>query len=113
MPDRSSTAQPLTSLLGNDPDMSELVDMFVQELPQRLAEVQSSWKGNDYDTLRRVAHQLKGACGGYGFPSVGEIAGNLEIAVLRAVSSKSERDLDTVNKQVRTLIELCDRVAAR
>jgi HPt (histidine-containing phosphotransfer) domain-containing protein len=37
---------------------------------------------NAFDELRRSAHQLKGAGGGYGYPSITEVARSLETAAL-------------------------------
>jgi HPt (histidine-containing phosphotransfer) domain-containing protein len=58
---------PLRSSLAGDPDMAELVDMFLEELPQRLTVLTTAVDAGDIETLRRLAHQLKGAAGGYGF----------------------------------------------
>lgn len=59
---------------ADDPDMAEIVALFVSELPQRMAAMQAALAGNDIERLRTLAHQLKGAAGGYGFPKLGEAA---------------------------------------
>lgn len=55
------------STLGLDPDLGDLVEMFVNELPKRVAKIQACWEQADFDGLGRAAHQLKGAAGSYGF----------------------------------------------
>ena len=50
------------------------VELFVRELPQRLAAMHSALGADNLEQLRTLAHQLKGAAGGYGFPKLGEAA---------------------------------------
>jgi HPt (histidine-containing phosphotransfer) domain-containing protein len=69
---------PIRSSLAADPDFSDLVVEFVNELPLKLAMIQKSVAESDPATLRRTFHQLRGACGGYGFPILSEAAGLIE-----------------------------------
>lgn len=62
------------SEFSDDPDMSGIVAMFVGELPQRIAAMHSALAAGNTEQLRLLAHQLKGAAGGYGFPKLGEAA---------------------------------------
>lgn len=62
------------SEFAGDPDMSEIVALFVRELPQRIAAMHSALAAGNLEQLRLLAHQLKGAAGGYGFPKLGEAA---------------------------------------
>ena len=49
------------SALSIEPDLAELVNLFVEELPQRLSQMEESWRESDMSRLARTAHQLKGA----------------------------------------------------
>ncbi|MCE3015890.1 MAG: Hpt domain-containing protein [Pirellula sp.] len=69
---------PIHSSLAADPDFSDLVVEFVNEIPNKLALIQKSMDQSDTTTLRRTFHQLRGACGGYGFPMLSEAAGLIE-----------------------------------
>ena len=69
--DLSHGSRPIKSTLSNDPDMIELIQMYVEEMPERIAELERSWQGTRLDELTRFAHQLKGASAGYGFEQVG------------------------------------------
>jgi HPt (histidine-containing phosphotransfer) domain-containing protein len=71
-------ANPIRSSLAADPDFSDLVVEFVNEIPTKLAAIQRSVAECDTVTLRRTFHQLRGACGGYGFPMLSEAAGVIE-----------------------------------
>ena len=100
---------PLRSEFANDPEMSEMVGLFLSELPMRIDGVVAAVRSGDADTLRRLAHQIKGAAGGYGFPTVGAAAGKVEQG-LKAVTDPRAA-LDAVHAEVRELVELCCRAA--
>ena len=72
------TPQKIVSQFASDPDMVELVQMFVDEMPHRVRAIQDQWRAHSFTDLRRTAHQIKGASGGYGFPTVGQVAAKLE-----------------------------------
>jgi HPt (histidine-containing phosphotransfer) domain-containing protein len=72
---------PVYSRLAADPILGELVDLFVQEMPDRIAVLDSLAKSQDWKQLARTAHQLKGAAGSYGFDQITPSAARLEAAV--------------------------------
>ena len=92
------------SSLAADQDLAEIVDMFVDEMPQKIDALLARLAQADWQGLERAAHQLKGAAGSYGFEQVTEAAGRLEGAVRRG-NSDSE-----VRSALRELVELCRRV---
>ena len=97
---------PLISSLSNNPDMLELVEEFVGALPGRLRAIEEAVAANDLATLTSLAHQLKGAGGGYGFEPIGQAAAALE---------DSARTADSVTQlasQVQDLAALCLRAKA-
>lgn len=59
---------------ADDPDMTEIVALFVSEIPQRMQAMHAALAEGDIERLRTLAHQLKGAAGGYGFPKLGDAA---------------------------------------
>ncbi len=61
-------------------------------------------KGGDYESLRRLAHQMKGAGGSYGYPMLTEAAKELEEA---AIASDVEAGTTALDK----LEVLCQAVA--
>ena len=104
-----SPQEPLRSVFASDPAMSELIGLFLSELPSKVDRVVSAFKAGDADTLKRLTHQLKGAAGGYGFPAVGEAAGKVEQGLRAAPDPRAA--LASINDQVRELVELCCRAA--
>jgi len=97
---------PLLSQFANDKDMAELVEFFVGELQERIGALSEAWKSGDRVRLKSLAHQIKGAAGGYGFPSITHSAAALEVA-LRA----QESELTSAGQKLDELLELCRRAA--
>ncbi len=58
---------PIYSTYANDEIMCELIEMFVDEIPNRMETLRSAYQANDRKGLALTAHQLKGAFGSYGF----------------------------------------------
>jgi CheY-like chemotaxis protein/HPt (histidine-containing phosphotransfer) domain-containing protein len=90
----------LTSTLDEDPIMHDLVDAYVRELPQQAQQLASLMNQHNLADLKRLLHQIKGAGGGYGFPSISEVAAEAEQAI------KLHADLQTIQAQVDSLIGL-------
>ena len=101
-----ASTEPLFSELASDEDMMELVEFFVDELQQRISALESAMQGSDEAELKTLAHQLKGAAGGYGFPTISECAGDLEQGVMSC-----EGDISSVTEKVEALINLCRRAS--
>ncbi len=106
MPTTYEPAELIYSALADDPDLAEIVEMFVQEMPQRIALLLDRFRADDREGLRRVAHQLKGAAGSYGFAPISPAAGCLEDQIVQSASEAQIREaLDE-------LIDLCRRATA-
>lgn len=80
--------------------------MFVDELPRRTMAMQAALNSGNLDQVRVLAHQLKGAAGGYGFGALGEAAALVEAAV------KDGCEANVVRSRIGTLIALAARVRA-
>lgn len=100
---------PLRSEFASDPDMIELVQEFVQELPSRADSLQTLLQASAYPDLRRLAHQLKGAAGGHGFSPISESAAKVEKMLHATVDPAQLQDL---RSQVDELVGLCRRATA-
>lgn len=106
---QSASQPPLRSEFASDPDMIELVQEFVQELPNRADALQTLLAASSYSDLRRLAHQLKGAAGGYGFKPISESAGKVEKLLHAELEPSQVQNLRT---QVDELVDLCRRATA-
>ncbi len=96
--------EPIRSEYADDPDMAELVEQFVEGLPEHLRVIRDSVEASDLEILRRRSHQLKGSAGGYGFPQITQKAAELEKHV------KEQADLETLRASVEELTGLLRRV---
>ena len=74
---RGSTAQTmrryeeLLALMEGDSDLlRELIDVFLDDAPQRMGEVRQALGARDATALYRAAHALKGSAGNFGAPEV-------------------------------------------
>jgi len=79
-PAQPGGGEAIRSQFADDPDMTEVIDVFVARLPANIAAMSEALGNNCFDELRRLAHQLKGAGGGYGYPSLTDQALSLERA---------------------------------
>lgn len=58
--------------------MRPIVTMFLDELPKRIKGLEQANQASDLVLFRRLTHQMKGAAGGYGYPSITQAALTLE-----------------------------------
>lgn len=94
----------LRSEFRDDPDMTGIIALFVRELPQRLSAMQEAHTSGNIEQLRVLAHQLKGAAGGYGFPRLGEAAALVD----RGVSEGC--DANVIRSRLGMLASLVSRI---
>jgi len=94
------------SSMGDDADLSEIVRMFVDEMPDRIKKLNSCYEADDQEGLGRAAHQLKGAAGSYGFDQITPYAGCLESAV------RENHSDDEVKQALDALVGACEKVRA-
>jgi histidine phosphotransfer protein HptB len=91
---------PLRSIYDEDPEMCELVRVFALELPGRAEELERHVASGNLERLHVLAHQLKGAGGGYGYDEISALAGALENAIL------AHCDEDEIEARTRALCGL-------
>ncbi|MCE9619715.1 MAG: Hpt domain-containing protein [Planctomycetes bacterium] len=58
---------PILSDYLADETMVEIIQIFLEELPQRIAALEKCHAAGNKDEFGKLVHQLKGAGGGYGF----------------------------------------------
>jgi two-component system sensor histidine kinase/response regulator len=65
-------------LSGDDQLMADVIQLFLEDLPVRLAAIKSAVTGRNAEALREAAHALKGAAGNLSAGRLFEAAGVLE-----------------------------------
>lgn len=84
----------------DDPDLAGLIDEFITSLGEDIKTMRRELKHGNYDGLRRLAHQMKGAGGSYGYPEMTEAAKKLEDAA-------KAKDVDAGKLALGKLTALC------
>ena len=103
-PTGPSHAEIVRSLFAGESDMADLIDQFVESLPGRLASMHQLLQAGSFAELRRLAHQLKGAGGGYGYPDVTHVARNLEVAAEAAAVEAASMALSELASLVSAVV---------
>jgi len=102
----TETGGPLYSIFGSDPDLGEIIELFVNEMPDRVARLLNALDAGDWEVLRRSAHQLKGAAGSYGFHPISASAERLEDAL-----RENEPSVE-IRRTAHALVDLCNSARA-
>ncbi len=90
--------------LMSKPATAKLVEKFLLGLPQRVAAIQEALVAGEKNQLKVLAHQLKGAAGGYGFTAISQSSAKLESAVIAGA------DDATLGQVIATLASLCNQI---
>ena len=93
-----TTAQdaPIYSRLAAEPDLPALIELFLADLPRRLANMQRCVVSGNADQLARLAHQLRGTAGSYGFDGLTPLAAALERAARDGDLAKVQNGLESL-----------------
>ena len=84
---------PIYSSLASDPDFVELVEIYVSDIPARVATCVGFVESQNWPELKRFAHQIKGSAGSYGFGQITAIAALLEAALARETELEQKTKL--------------------
>jgi len=113
MPDSPGPgSDPIISRYASDPEMSELVGLFVDELPARVSSMRAAWDNQRLRDLERLAHQLRGAGMGYGFKAISDAAGSLERRLTELTGPSPASAADKLAAEFQQLLDVCARACA-
>ena len=93
----------LVSDFADDPDMAELVQQFLAHLGDAVERLERYRNSGESSALAALAHQLKGAAGGYGFTPISDAA--------RAVEQASQSATDAPAREA-SIVRLINRCRA-
>jgi HPt (histidine-containing phosphotransfer) domain-containing protein len=94
----------IVSTYAGDADLVPIVMEFVSCLPERIRAMRNDLSSGSFADLERLAHQLKGAGGSYGYPRLTGLAGSLEEAA-------RVQDGEGAEKVLGELENLCEAIA--
>jgi histidine phosphotransfer protein HptB len=99
-------SEKIFSEMASDPDFAELLEEFVSKIPERIRTIRDRMEAQDRTMLCTLVHQLRGACGSYGFHEMTPLASDLELAL------RSDRQLSELAMQVGDFLDACTRITA-
>lgn len=79
--------------------IGELIDAFLSEAPQLLAELSRSLAAGDADAFRRAAHSLKSNGNTFGARAFGALARDLELGGMAPVIEAGARPLEALAQE--------------
>lgn len=95
-------SSPLWSVYMDDPIVRELLPGFAVVLQKRVSLLGESVRRGDFVEVGRLAHIIRGSSGSYGYESIAEVAGRIEI---QAASSCNINALARDVSELRALAE--------
>lgn len=96
----------LVSSFAHDAEMSEIIELFVGGLDDRINSMDRAFEENNLPDLANTAHQLKGAAGGYGYPLISQLA--MDVERLARVGEINDELRSTLDR----LVLMCRRAIA-
>ena len=98
---------PIYSKFAGDEDLGDIIVLFVEEMPERIARFQKALVEKNWPELQVAAHQLKGSAGSHGFGTLSPIAAELEATVK---TGQSEEQIAAATER---LVDACRRITAK
>jgi HPt (histidine-containing phosphotransfer) domain-containing protein len=102
----STDSSLICSSLSSDDDLREIIIMYIEEMPDRIARLEQEYSSRNWSELCTAAHQLKGSAGSHGFAEISCAAAELETAL------KTKQPEEQIKTLVQHLTKLCKRVTA-
>ena len=90
-----------STMLVDEPEMSDLVEKYCTRLPGQVEQFKQALRKGDMDSLRRLAHDLKGAGGGMGFPALTDIA----VAIEDRLKQQDVNHLDVLVEELESIVQ--------
>jgi HPt (histidine-containing phosphotransfer) domain-containing protein len=80
--------------------VGELVDTFIEEAPQMLAELRAALAAGQAEAFRRAAHSLKSNSLTFGALALGAMARELELQGIGADAAATQQRVDALDAQL-------------
>lgn len=103
---QESSLDSITSSLIDDPDVADLLEKYIENLPAIVEEIKTAYSGNDYETLRRCVHDLKSSGGNYGFVPLYQAAADLEFEIVK-------QNKEGMNKRIAEIDSIKTRICGK
>ncbi len=91
-----------------DPDLRDIVPNFVENRHKDLPKLRGAIDAADFETVRTLGHNMKGAGAGYGFSRISELGASLEHAGKNADAAEAGRLIDLLEDYLARLQVVLD-----
>ena len=90
-------------IIHADIDLEDLIPGFLENRRKDIVEIGSLLASDDYETIQRLGHSMKGAGGGYGFDEITDIGSHIENAA-------KEKNADEIQRQAGELLRYLENI---
>jgi len=95
--------EPEKTYVKVDADLEDLIPGFLENRQQDAVNIMEALQEDDYEKIRFLGHNMKGAGGGYGFDGISDIGWRIEKAAHR-------REAEVIKEQVKMLQDYLAKV---
>lgn len=72
-----------STLVAEEPELLDLVEVYINRLPDIMAELRQAYNDENWELLKGLAHDLKSTGGSYGFMPLSKVAAKLQFEVTK------------------------------
>ena len=101
--EEASTVSSQTEADDFERQMQQLVDSFLQGLPQAVNEITTYYRGKHWQELLSSSHRLKGAGGAFGYPELSEISKDIMEKAKQHNHQALQELIDRLNQRCRQI----------
>ena len=91
------------NLVQVDKDFAEFISTFLEDVLQDIRKMAAALAREDFDTVHKLSHRIKGAGGGFGLETISEQAGTLDAAAKSRSKANTQTALSDLSDYVNTL----------
>jgi HPt (histidine-containing phosphotransfer) domain-containing protein len=84
-----------------NPELAELIPWFLDNRRKDIESITNLVQAEDFKTLERMGHTLKGTCAGYGFDHLGKIGAKIELAA----KARNPAEINSLNEEMKTYLQ--------
>ncbi len=100
----AETEQSMQSNFCDDPVLADIIDQYVEALPGHVETMREALDHRDHERLHRLAHQLKGTGGSYGYPALSDLGRRLDDAAMALDTEAAALALKDLAELVHSLV---------
>ena len=89
---------------GNAELALDILQMFADELPQSRQKIEYYWKNMELENLSRIIHKLRGSCCYCSAARLGELAAEIEIAIVDNNETPSAQTVEACLTEISAII---------